>query len=108
MSIKLVDKFIREFVSENEIKNMQPDADAAFNLIKEKNGHGSDFLGWVDLPINYDKDEFARIEIAAEKIKKSCDILVVIGIGGSYLGARAAIEFVNSPSQQSRPHLHTV
>ena len=54
-------------------------------------------LGWVDLPVNYDKDEFARIKIAAEKIKKSCDILVVIGIGGSYLGARAAIEFVKSP-----------
>ena len=97
MSIKLVDKFIREFVSENEIKNMQPAADSAFNLLKAKNGPGSDFLGWVDLPINYDKDEFARIKIAAEKIKKSCDILVVIGIGGSYLGARAAIEFVNSP-----------
>ena len=97
MSIKLVDKFIKEFVSENEIKNMQPAADAAFNLLKAKNGPGSDFLGWIDLPVNYDKDEFARIKIAAEKIKKNCDILVVIGIGGSYLGARAAIEFVKSP-----------
>ena len=97
MSIKLVDKFIGEFVSENEIKNMQTAADSAFNLLKAKNGPGSDFLGWVDLPVNYDKDEFARIKIAAEKIKKSCDILVVIGIGGSYLGARAAIEFVKSP-----------
>ena len=97
MSIKLVDKFVKGFVSENEIKNMQSAADAAFNLLKAKNGPGSDFLGWVDLPVNYDKDEFARIKIAAEKIKKSCDILVVIGIGGSYLGARAAIEFVKSP-----------
>ena len=97
MSIKLIDKFVKEFVSENEIKNMQSAADAAFNLLQSKNGPGSDFLGWVDLPVNYDKDEFARIKIAAEKIKKNCDILVVIGIGGSYLGARAAIEFVNSP-----------
>ena len=97
MSIKLIDKFLNGFVSENEIKNMQPMADAAFNLVKEKNGPGSDFLGWVDLPVNYDKEEFARIKVAAEKIKKSCDILVVIGIGGSYLGARAAIEFVKSP-----------
>lgn len=97
MSIKLVDKFLEGFVSENEVKNMQPAADAAFSLLKSKRGPGSDFLGWVDLPVNYDKEEFARIKIAAEKIKKSCDILVVIGIGGSYLGARAAIEFVNSP-----------
>ena len=97
MSIKLIDKFLESFMPENEVKNMQPAADAAFNLLKAKNGPGSDFLGWVDLPVNYDKDEFARIKIAAEKIKKSCDILVVIGIGGSYLGARAAIEFVKSP-----------
>ena len=97
MSIKLVDKFLEGFVSENEIKNMQPTADAAFDLLQNKCGPGSDFLGWVDLPVSYDKDEFARIKIAAEKIKKSCDILVVIGIGGSYLGARAAIEFVKSP-----------
>ena len=97
MAIKLTDKFIKGFVSDNEIKYMQPAADAAFSLLKEKNGPGADFLGWVDLPINYDKDEFARIKDAAEKIKKCCDILVVIGIGGSYLGARAAIEFVKSP-----------
>ena len=97
MSIKLVDKFLEGFVSENEVKNMQPAADAAFDLLQNKCGPGSDFLGWVDLPVSYDKDEFARIKIAAEKIKKSCDILVVIGIGGSYLGARAAIEFVKSP-----------
>ncbi|MBR6676718.1 MAG: glucose-6-phosphate isomerase, partial [Clostridia bacterium] len=58
---------------------------------------GNDFLGWVDLPVNYDKEEFARIKVAAEKIKKMCDVFVVIGIGGSYLGARAAIEFVKSP-----------
>ena len=97
MAIKLNDKFIKGFVSENEIKYMQPAADSAFSILKEKNGPGADFLGWVDLPVNYDKEEFARIKIAAEKIKKTCDILVVIGIGGSYLGARAAIEFVKSP-----------
>ena len=97
MAIKLNDKFIKGFVSDNEIKYIQPAADSAFSILKEKNGPGSDFLGWVDLPVNYDKDEFARIKVAAEKIKKTCDILVVIGIGGSYLGARAAIEFVKSP-----------
>ncbi|MBQ8371959.1 MAG: glucose-6-phosphate isomerase [Clostridia bacterium] len=97
MSIKLNDNFLNGFVSKAEVENMQPAADAAYALVKEKKGPGNDFLGWVDLPENYDKEEFARIKIAAEKIKKSCDILVVIGIGGSYLGARAAIEFVKSP-----------
>ena len=97
MSLKLNDRFLNGFVSESEIKNMQPFADAAYNLLIEGNGPGNDFLGWVNLPENYDKEEFARIKVAAEKIKKSCDILVVIGIGGSYLGARAAIEFVKSP-----------
>ena len=63
----------------------------------DKSGAGSDFLGWLDLPVDYDKEEFARIKTAAAKIQKSCDVLVVIGIGGSYLGARAAIEFVKSP-----------
>ncbi len=95
--VKLSDKFLGGFVSENEIKYMQGAANSAFELLKSRSGQGSDFLGWVDLPVDYDKEEFARIKVAAEKIKKSCDILVVIGIGGSYLGARAAIEFVKSP-----------
>ena len=97
MSIKLNDKFLQGFVNESEIDFMQPFANNAYELLTSGKGPGNDFLGWVDLPNNYDKDEFARIKIAAEKIKKSCDILVVIGIGGSYLGARAAIEFVKSP-----------
>ncbi len=97
MSIKLNDKFLKGFVDEREIEMMQPFAENAYSLLKNKNGPGNDFLGWVDLPVDYDKEEFSRIKKAAEKIKKSCDILVVIGIGGSYLGARAAIEFVKSP-----------
>ena len=97
MSIKLLDNFLSPIVSEEEILNMQPSATLAFNSLKEGSGAGNDYIGWVNLPVNYDKEEFARIKVAAEKIKKSCDILVVIGIGGSYLGARAAIEFVKSP-----------
>ena len=97
MSLKLNDKFLDGFVGEHELSYMQPFADVAFSLLKNHNGQGNDFHGWVDLPINYDKEEFARIKAAAEKIKKNSDILVVIGIGGSYLGARAAIEFVKSP-----------
>ena len=101
MSIKLIDKFLRAFVAEEEINAMQNRAEQAFSLVKNANGPGSDFLGWSTLPVDYDKEEFLRIKVAAEKIKKSCDILVVIGIGGSYLGARAAIEFINSPLYNS-------
>ncbi len=97
MSIKLNDKFLIGAVTEKEIQDKQPLADKAFEMLTNGTGKGSDFTGWVRLPYDYDKEEFARIKVAAEKIKKSCDILVVIGIGGSYLGARAAIEFVKSP-----------
>ena len=98
MALKLNDKYIKPFLAKEDLTGIAPQVKAAGALIREKNGLGSDFLGWVDLPVNYDKEEFARIKAAAERIKKSCDILVVIGIGGSYLGARAAIEFVKSPS----------
>ena len=95
--ITLNQKFLEGFVSSHEIDYMLPAADAARELLLSGKGAGNDFLGWVKLPENYDKEEFARIKVAAEKIKESSDILVVIGIGGSYLGARAAIEFVKSP-----------
>ena len=97
MAIKLSEKYLSGFVSEHEYENIQTAVSAAHRQIVERSGAGNDFLGWIDLPENYDKEEFARIKVAAEKIKKSCDVLVVIGIGGSYLGARAAIEFLKSP-----------
>ena len=97
MTICLNDRFTKGFIRDGETANMQTMAAAALDAVKNGTGAGADFLGWVDLPENYDKEEFARIKVAAEKIKKTCDILVVIGIGGSYLGARAAIEFVKSP-----------
>ena len=84
------------FLGEHEIKYMQEAVDMAHKKLHEGIGAGSDFLGWVDLPVNYDKEEFARIKSAAEKIKSDSDVLIVIGIGGSYLGARAAIEMLNS------------
>lgn len=96
-AITLKENFARSFVSAEELSAMGDKALEALRSVKARNGKGNDFLGWVDLPVNYDKEEFARIQAAAEKIKKSCDILVVIGIGGSYLGARAVIEFVKSP-----------
>lgn len=93
MELKLTG--LKGFVGEEELAYMAPLVKAAQDTLHSKSGAGNDFLGWVDLPVEYDKEEFARIKKAAEKIQKSCDVLVVIGIGGSYLGARAAIEFVN-------------
>lgn len=83
------------FVSQAEIEAMKDYIKVAHDTIVNKSGAGNDFLGWVDLPTNYDKEEFARIKKAAEKIKSDSDVLVVIGIGGSYLGARAAIEMLS-------------
>ena len=97
MSIKIKDQFLKSFVTEAELNTMTDKAYSAQRTLLDGTGAGNDYIGWVNLPDNYDKEEFARIKIAAEKIKRSCDILVVIGIGGSYLGARAAIEFVKSP-----------
>ena len=85
---------LKGFISEEEILPMAKMVDTGRNVVLGKIGAGAEFLGWVDLPVNYDKEEFARIKAAAEKIKSDSEVLVVIGIGGSYLGARAAIEFL--------------
>ncbi len=82
----------QDFIKEHELEYLQQDVLTAHSKVHTGTGAGSDFLGWVDLPVNYDKEEFQRIERAAAKIRKDSDVLVVIGIGGSYLGARAAIE----------------
>ena len=84
------------FVDEQELAYHAPTVQFLHDVIHNQTGAGSDFLGWVDLPTNYDKDEFARIEKAAAKIQGDSDVLLVIGIGGSYLGARAAIEALNN------------
>lgn len=82
------------FINEHEVAFMSKIAEDAKELLVSKTGAGNDFLGWIDLPVAYDKEEFARIQAAAEKIKKDSEVLLVIGIGGSYLGSRAAIEFL--------------
>ena len=82
------------FIKAHEVEYMSKIAEDAKKLLVSKEGAGNDFLGWIDLPVNYDREEFVRIQAAAEKIKKDSDVLLVIGIGGSYLGARAAIEFL--------------
>ncbi|RHB51681.1 glucose-6-phosphate isomerase [Exiguobacterium sp. AM39-5BH] len=95
------------FVGEHEVGQLQETVKAMHSVIHDRSGAGSDFLGWVDLPTNYDTDEFARIKAAAERIRENSDVLVVVGIGGSYLGARAAIEmlqhsFFNVLSKEER------
>ncbi len=98
MAVTLNCKHLSGFVSEEELKAIAPEIAAAHKTLHDKSGLGNDKLGWLDLPTNYDKEEFARIKAAAEKIKKDTDVFIVIGIGGSYLGARAAIEFLTSPN----------
>ena len=86
---------VLSFVTEQEIKNFKDTTLNARNTLVNKTGIGNDYLGWLDLPVDYDKEEFSRIKEAAKKISKDSDILLVVGIGGSYLGARAAIEFLS-------------
>ena len=84
------------FFREHEIKQIKPYIELAHQQLHEKTGPGSEYLDWIDLPVNYDKEEFQAVKDAAEKIKSDSDVLVVIGIGGSYLGAKAAIDFLSS------------
>ena len=97
MALTLNIKHVKNFIADHELAGMIPQLQAAHDTLKNKTGLGNDFLGWVDLPVDYDTEEFDRILAAAEKIKQDSDVLIVIGIGGSYLGARAAIEFLKSP-----------
>lgn len=96
MSVRLNAKYLEPFVNAGELEAILPQVQAAHRTIHERSGPGSDFLGWLDLPADYDRDEFARIQQAAQKIHSHSQVLVVIGIGGSYLGARAAIELLHS------------
>ena len=103
------------FIREEELANMKSTVLAAKETLVAKTGAGNDFLGWIDLPEAYDKEEFARIKKAAEKIRKDSDVLLVVGIGGSYLGARAAIEFLShsfynvlSKDQRKTPEIYFV
>ena len=96
-------QFAKNFFNKNELRQIKPYVELANEVLTSKSGAGNDFLGWVDLPENYDKDEFARIKKAAEKIKNDSEVLVVIGIGGSYLGAKAAIEFLSHSFYNNLP-----
>ena len=98
MAIRFLDNYAKDFLRENDLTGLTPQIAAAHEMLHNGTGLGNDFLGWLDLPVNYDKEEFSRIKSAAKRISGDTDILIVIGIGGSYLGARAAIEFLKSPN----------
>ena len=104
MTVKLNDTYVKSFIKDEEVKAISAEVEAAHKCLLAGDGEGNDFLGWVDLPFNYDKEEYARIKEAAKKIQKKCDVFVVIGIGGSYLGARAVIEYVKSPLYNNLKH----
>ena len=96
MAVKLNPKYAASFLPENLFEGIKSEVIAAHEALNNATGKGSDFLGWLTLPENYNKEEFAEIKKAAEKIRSDSEVLIVIGIGGSYLGARAAIEFIKS------------
>ncbi len=96
MAVKFNGKYLNGFVNPAEFDSIYPQVELCHEILHAKSGDGNDFLGWLDLPFTYDKEEFARIKKSAEKIRSDSDILVVVGIGGSYLGARAAIEYLGS------------
>ena len=94
MTMKLSQRFLTDYIAEDEIRAIWPQVEAAHTVLTAKTGPGSDFLGWLNLPSDYDKDELARIKAAAKRIRANSEVFVVIGIGGSYLGARAAVELL--------------
>ena len=94
MSVKYNGKHLAKFIRPEEYDTIFPQVELAHQQLESRSGAGNDFLGWLDLPVNYDKEEFARIKEAAKKIREDSDVLLVAGIGGSYLGARAVVEAV--------------
>ena len=104
MGIKLKLSGLENFVRNEEYAKIQPSVKMASDLLYSGKGAGNDYIGWVDLPNNYDKDEFERIKKAAKKIQSNSEVLIVIGIGGSYLGGRAALEFVNGVNFNKKVH----
>ena len=111
--VKFDYSLVKNVVSQDEMAAMGKITNDAKEVLVGRNGAGNDFLGWIDLPVDYDKEEFARIQAAAEKIKSDSEVLIVIGIGGSYLGARAAIEFLRhsfynsvSPEVRKTPEIY--
>ena len=102
MAITLETRYVQDFFKEEDLLALQPEVTRAHEMLHNGTGEGSNFTGWLDLPVNYDREELARIQTAAARIKQDTDVFLVIGIGGSYLGARAAIEFLKSNNYNNK------
>ena len=103
MGISFNTRYLKKFVNQSDFLHIMPEVKAAYELLYSRESVSKGVAGWLDLPINYNKDEFKRVKECADRIRQNCDIFVVIGIGGSYLGARAAIEFLNSSNYNLLP-----
>lgn len=104
MGITLKLNGVNNFVREDELPKIEPAVKMASELLYSGKGAGNDFIGWLNLPFDYDKEEFARMKAAAKKIQSNSEVLVVIGIGGSYLGGRAALDFINGNNYNNKKH----
>jgi len=101
MAITVNTKYVEDFISKMQVASLKKKVSSCHDMLHNKTGEGADFTGWVDLPVNYDKEEFERIKVAAEKIRRQADILIVIGIGGSYLGSKAVIDMFRDPFRKT-------
>ncbi|MDO5139312.1 MAG: glucose-6-phosphate isomerase, partial [Oscillospiraceae bacterium] len=108
MMIRYNTGYLKNFISNDELVAISPEVLEASRVLREGTGEGNDFLGWRDLPVDFDKEEYSRIKAAAKRIRETSDIFIVIGIGGSYLGARAVLELLlgESHNELSRPHVY--
>ena len=101
MGISINTEYVEDFISKLQLSSLKKKVEACHEILHNKTGEGADFTGWVDLPVNYDKEEFERIKVAADKIRRQADVLIVIGIGGSYLGAKSVIEMFKDPFRRT-------
>ena len=101
MGISINTEYVEDFISKIQLASLKRKVESCHEMLHNKTGEGADFTGWVDLPVNYDKEEFERIKVAADKIRRQADVLIVIGIGGSYLGAKSVIEMFKDPFRRT-------
>lgn len=101
MAITVNTKYVEDFISKLQLSALKKKVEDCHKMLHQKTGEGADYTGWVDLPVNYDKEEFERIKAAAERIRRQADVLIVIGIGGSYLGAKSVIEMFKDPFRKT-------
>lgn len=101
MGISINTEYVEDFISKIQLASLKKKVESCHEMLHNKTGEGADFTGWVDLPVNYNKEEFERIKVAADKIRRQADVLIVIGIGGSYLGAKSVIEMFKDPFRRT-------